>query len=133
METLNDNDVNTKIEARKRTLNKNEQFIVLLLMPTVMLIMAFFYDTPSGLIKGLNAIRLSNDVLLADYLVIAGTGATLLNASLVTLINIAILKKMDMKPNGIIIASLFLLLGFSFMGKNIINIWPFYIGGIHIL
>lgn len=129
METLNDNDVNTKIEARKRTLNKNEQFIVLLLMPTVMLIMAFFYDTPSGLIKGLNAIRLSNDVLLADYLVIAGTGATLLNASLVTLINIAILKKMDMKPNGIIIASLFLLMGFSFMGKNIFNIWPFYIGG----
>ena len=33
METLNDNDVNTKIEARKRTLNKNEQFIVLLLCP----------------------------------------------------------------------------------------------------
>ena len=35
---------------------------------------------------------------------------------------------MDMKINGLVISGIFLMLGFSLMGKNILNIIPFYIG-----
>lgn len=115
--------------AAKISLHKKEQYRLLLIMPLIMLIMAFFYDSPSGLLSGLNEIRKSGDMLLTDYIAVGGMGAAILNSSLVTLFNILLLRKLSLKPNGLIISTIFLLTGFSFMGKNIFNIWPFYIGG----
>ncbi|MGL4738810.1 MAG: DUF1576 domain-containing protein, partial [Cellulosilyticaceae bacterium] len=40
-----------------------------------------------------------------------------------------LIQRLDLKPNGIIVATLFLLGGFAFIGKNILNIIPFYMGG----
>ena len=73
------------------------------------------------LLKGLFDILADQAVLITDYLAIGGMGATFLNAGLLGLICIFMLIKFDMKPNGSIVLSLFLIFGFSFFGKNILN------------
>lgn len=118
-----------KPPSQRIELHKKDQYRLLLIMPILMFVMAFFYDSPLGLIQGLNEIRKSGAVLLTDYIAVGGMGASILNSSLVTLFNILLLRKLSLKPNGLIISTIFLLTGFSFMGKNIFNIWPFYIGG----
>ena len=50
------------------------------------------------------------------------------NASTVALINIFLLYKMDMKINGLLISGIYIMFGFAFMGKNLLNIIPFYLG-----
>jgi len=57
-------------------------------------------------------------------------GATLLNVSLISLINIFILYKLELKISGAVIAAVFTSMGFSFFGKTIFNIWPMYLGGL---
>jgi len=113
----------------KNHLKKDSQYIVLEILPITMIIMSFFYNSPWEIIKGLSTIVRANDVFATDYTHIASVGSALFNSGLVVLINIYILRKMDLKLNGMIVSALFLLCGFSFVGKNIYNIWPFYIGG----
>lgn len=59
---------------------------------------------------------------------VSGIGATLLNASITSLLILMIYKINKTKPNGSMIMSLWLTLGFSMVGKNFINIWPTIIG-----
>ena len=115
--------------TRRKKVSRKVMYSVLYILPVAMLMYAFLTTNLSELVQGLHTILKANDVLLTDYLEIAGVGPTLLNAALVLLINLGLMRKLDLKPNGIIIAALFLLAGFSFMGKNIFNIWPFYLGG----
>lgn len=114
----------------KNNLRKEDHFLLLSLLPIAMILLALTYQNPIDILRGLNAIRLSNDVLLTDYIVLSGTGSALFNSAILTLFNLYSLKKLKLKPNGIIISSLFLVSGFSFIGKNPFNIWPFYIGGL---
>ena len=58
---------------------------------------------------------------------LGGIGAALINASLTSLL-ISLLMINGIKPNGSTIMSLWLMTGFSFLGKNIFNIWPIILG-----
>lgn len=102
---------------------------VLLVLPTIMFIMAFIFDSPSDIVHGLYKMIISPDVLLTDYLEIGGIGATFLNASILAFINIFIIYKLKLKINGALIAAIFTIIGFSFLGKNLFNVWPMYLGG----
>lgn len=115
--------------TKQKKVSASTMYKVLYILPLAMMLYALLTTTPRELIRGLEIICRSNDILLTDYLLIAGVGSTFVNAALVLLINLWLLRRLDLKPNGIIIAALFLLTGFSFMGKNIFNIWPFYLGG----
>jgi len=102
---------------------------VLLVLPSIMLIMAFIFDSPSNIVNGLYKMIISPDVLLTDYLEIGGIGATFINASILAYINIYIIYKLKLKINGALIAAVFTIIGFSFLGKNLFNVWPMYLGG----
>ncbi len=102
---------------------------ILLILPSIMLIMAFIFDSPNDVFHGLYKMIISPDVLLTDYLEIGGIGATFLNASILAFINIFIIYKLKFKVNGALIAAIFTIIGFSFLGKNIFNVWPMYLGG----
>ena len=117
------------LPGRKNPLRKDAQYAVIELLPIAMIVMSFFYNSPWEILVGLSRIVRANDVFATDYTLIASVGSALFNSGLVVLINIYILRKMDLKLNGMIVSALFLLCGFSFVGKNIYNIWPFYIGG----
>lgn len=111
------------------TKDKKEQYLIISLLPMILLFYSIISLPKPDLIINLKKIFMSNDILLTDYFVIAGKETATFNASLVALINIFILYKMDMKINGLNIAGIHLMLGFAFMGKNLLNIIPFYFGG----
>lgn len=79
---------------------------------------------------GILKIITSPSVLITDFLVIGGIGASFVNAFLIFLFNFTIIKILKIEINGLIMASFFTVFGFSFFGKNILNILPFYLGGI---
>lgn len=121
--------MNTIKITREKEVSRSTMYNVLYILPLAMVLFALMTTSLKELIEGIGTIYKSNDILLTDYLLIAGTGATFLNAAVVLLVNLWLIKRLELKPNGIIIAALFLLTGFSFMGKNMFNIWPFYLGG----
>lgn len=103
-------------------------YIVLLIIYMFFIISAFCIDSPSEILLGIKNIIFTPDILITDYIAIGGIGATLLNAALTSIICLFILLTIGIKPNGSTIMSLWLMTGFSFFGKNIINIWPIIIG-----
>ncbi|MDO4710391.1 MAG: DUF1576 domain-containing protein [Peptostreptococcaceae bacterium] len=106
-------------------------YIWLITFFSFFVISGFFLQPPGELATGLYAIIRDSSVLLTDYLAIGGIGASFVNAGLLGLVCVAILLLLDMKPNGSIILSLFLVFGFGFFGKNLLNVWP-VIGGVYL-
>lgn len=116
-----------RLQINSREIKK---LIILLLFPLLLLVIAFIFDSPNKIISGLNKIIFSRDILLTDYLEIAGIGATFVNISIITIINIIIICKLRLKLNGFLIAAIFSIIGYAFFGKNLFNVWPMYLGGI---
>lgn len=102
---------------------------IIFILPIMMIGLSFYYNTPYEILIGLKDIILANDVFLTDYIQVTSMGAALFNSGFITLIISHFLKKLDLKPNGLIFAAIFITAGFTFIGKNFYNIWPFYIGG----
>lgn len=108
---------------------ENLNYFVLSAIPILLIMLGFLVDTPRAVLHGLYKIILNRDVLLVDYLAIGGMGATFINAGLTTLFCIIIMYVSNTPITGPLIAAVITVLGFSFMGKNIVNVWPIFIGG----
>ncbi len=83
---------------------------------------------PAEILSGLRTIFTVEDVLITDYIAVAGMGAAFVNAGLVTLASTAILHVWDESPNGATMVTIGLMSGFSLFGKNIVNLWPIFFG-----
>jgi len=92
------------------------------------LIIAFCMDTPAHVMDGFVKIQVSRSVLVTDYVKLAGIGAALVNSAILTIFNLFLLIINKRDPNGKIIASLFLTIGFSLFGKNMLNTLPIMAG-----
>ncbi|MGH4122254.1 MAG: DUF1576 domain-containing protein [Clostridium sp.] len=92
------------------------------------MILAFVMDTPKEIFLGFKKILFESNILITDYIELAGIGATFINMSLVVLASISLLIYVGIKPNGSTVAALFTMAGFSLFGKNIVNIWPIIFG-----
>lgn len=106
---------------------KNKKILLSFCM--LLFLSAFLYDSPRQIGSGLIQIIKSPDILLTDYMEVGGLGATFINAALMGLINIWILNKVGKDFNGFAIAGVLTVIGFSFIGKNVFNFWPIYLGG----
>lgn len=85
-------------------------------------------DDPRNILPGLKLIVTNQDVLITDYLALAGPGAAFFNSGLVTLCSL-IIKWVTRAPvNGYSLMDLGLMSGFALFGKNILNIWPIILG-----
>lgn len=94
----------------------------------LLLAMGFLLDDPCNILPGLWTIISSQDVLITDYIALAGPGAAFVNAGLVTLCTLG-LKLLAREPlNGFSIVDIALMGGFALFGKNIVNIWPIILG-----
>ena len=85
-------------------------------------------SSPREIAEGLWRIVSMQDLLITDYVYIAGAGAALVNAGLVTIISICIVKFSGDSMNGFTIVDMSLMAGFALFGKNIFNIWPIILG-----
>ena len=106
-----------------------DPYIVLYIVFIYSIAFAFIVDTPYEIYRGLIAIVLSPDLLITDYVYIGGLGATLVNGSLISLVFLTYMRRIQRKPSGSLIMAFWLLAGFGFFGKNIINVWPILLGG----
>lgn len=100
----------------------------LALFGVALLLVGLCVDGPGDVLAGLKCIIMSQDVLITDYVAIAGIGAALVNAGLVTLITVALLYFSSDPFNGFTLVTVGLMAGFSLFGKNIVNIWPILLG-----
>ena len=103
-------------------------YIFHLILYLYFIIFAFIIDTPSNIFHGIINIILSPDILITDYMVIGGLGATFVNVALTSSACVFLLILNGIKPNGSTLMALWLISGFSFFGKNIVNIWPIMFG-----
>ncbi|MEK6263558.1 MAG: DUF1576 domain-containing protein [Clostridium sp.] len=94
----------------------------------IFITLAFVIDTPGVIFTGFTKIIFESNILITDYIKLAGIGAAFINMSLVVLASISILIFVGIKPNGSTVAVLFTMAGFSLFGKNIVNIWPIIFG-----
>ena len=101
---------------------------VLMSLYLFMILFAFLLDTPVEILSGLKEIILSPDILITDNMAVGGLGAALINASLTSIASIILLLIAKVRPTGSTIMSLWLMTGFSFLGKNLFNIWPLILG-----
>ena len=112
----------------KLSKNYYPPYVILSILYLFFILFAFYLDSPSEIFHGLKSIILSSDILITDYMEVGGIGAALVNAALTSLLSLLLLIIIGIKPNGSTIMSLWLMTGFSFLGKNIFNIWPIILG-----
>jgi hypothetical protein len=102
--------------------------MVLTLVFVILLILAFVFDRPEAIYRGYINILQSPSVLISDYILIGGLGATLFNAATVLMFNLVMIKKLNISMSGPVFAGILTIAGFSFFGKNIFNTLPIYLG-----
>lgn len=99
-----------------------------LLFSIGLLILGFLLDDPRNILPGLHTILTSQDVLITDYIALAGPGSAFVNSALVTLSTLLLKWLVNEPTNGTDILDLGLMSGFALFGKNILNIWPIILG-----
>ncbi len=119
-----------KNDIQERELHKEDVLLILAIFPIVF----FIFGTVMAIIESdfvNNYLKVlsSPTILITDFFAVGGIGVAFINSAIIGFFNIYLLWKYKMKVNGIIIASFMTVIGFSFFGKNIINIIPIYLGG----
>lgn len=110
---------------------KKIEFISILLISGIIIgFSGYVFHERENVLAGILKIITSPAILITDFLVIGGIGAAFLNALLIFLFNFTLSRVLRIEITGLLIASFFTVFGFSFFGKNILNILPFYLGGI---
>ena len=102
------------------------------ILPALCLILAVFAfasQPPKELFVGFWRILISDAGLITDPAVVGGAGAALLNAALVLALSTALVYGMGLPVTGLTFACLFMMAGFSLLGKNLLNILPVLLGG----
>lgn len=112
-----------------RSNNSNSiRFIIVTSYIISLILFGFLMSPPKEIFAGIYNILTQRDALITDYIGVGGMGAAFVNAGVLTLIFIYIIYKLKIHFNGLTIASLFLIAGFSLFGKNLFNIWFIVIG-----
>ncbi len=111
-------------------LNEKQKALILCILPGLFIIIGLLMDTPVNIVKGIYNIVITPDLLITDYVYVGGLSAALVNTGLLSLINVYLLYRLNIKIAGTAIAALFMITGFAFFGKNIVNVWPIYLGGL---
>ncbi len=94
----------------------------------LLVVAGFFFGFEQGLVQDLSQIVTSPGVLITDYFVVGSLGASLVNAGLVGIVGLLFAFFLKVPIKGPIIAAIFTMAGFSFLGKTILNIWPIFLG-----
>lgn len=84
---------------------------------------------PASLLGGFWEIQINETGLITDPMATGGVGSALLNAAVVLLLSTLLIRRMKLPFTGAAMACLFLMAGFSLLGKNLINIAPIVAGG----
>ena len=116
------------MSAKPEGMRYDRMYRFLWLYAAALALFGLALDSPAGIAAGLRTIVLTEDALITDYVLIAGPGAALVNAALVTAISTLCLRLAREPLNGFSLVVVGLMSGFSLFGKNVVNIWPILLG-----
>lgn len=94
----------------------------------ILLFFGLVLSKPRQIIPELMKIMLSSSQLLTGHIALTSLGGAFLNAALLTLGLILLAYWQKMPVTGPLVASLFMVSGFAFFGKNIFNSLPMLVG-----
>lgn len=103
-------------------------FPATLLCSAGLMLIGLTLEEPLDIVRGLWHIITMQDLLITDYVAIGGPGAALVNAGVVMMISICLIRFSGDPFNGFTIVEMGLMAGFSLFGKNFVNIWPIILG-----
>lgn len=109
--------------------NNNLLYYVMLLVSVLMGVFAVALQHDVSLFTGFWDIQVGHAGLITDPICTGGIGAALLNAAVMLLGSTLLVRLQKMPFTGLTVACLFMMAGFSLLGKNIINSLPIMIGG----
>ena len=92
------------------------------------IILAFVLDSPENIIRGFILINTSRSVLVTDYIALSGIGAAFVNSAISGMIFLIIAVVCKKQVDGLMIACMWLTVGFSLFGKNLVNTLPIVLG-----
>lgn len=96
---------------------------------TLTLVLVAFLSAPTDeVLAGLWRVLTYNNVLLTDYLYVGNLGGSFLNSGLLLLMCTFLLWLNKAPFNGLSFGAVFIVLGLSFLGKNLINVIPIITG-----
>ena len=103
-------------------------YYIIFCICALLIVLALIFDAPDQMLINYYRINTSRSVLVTDYVALAGLGAALVNSAISGIFYLILLVFNRCKPNGKIIASLFVTMGFSLFGKNMFNTLPILAG-----
>lgn len=89
---------------------------------------AFMYDTPGGILEGMEKILWSHNMLITDFFTVGGMGASFFNAALILAICETLIVVQKIPFTGPTMAALYINAGYGLWGKNPLNILPILCG-----
>ena len=103
---------------------------VLLATGALLILFAVIAQPDSELFRGFWQIQISESGLITDSIVTGGLGGALLNAGLILLLSVWLVSRLGLPFSGLTLACLYMMAGFAFLGKNLINTIPILLGGL---
>lgn len=103
-------------------------FNYFLLLSVALIVCAFILTKPAELFAGFMRINFGTSHLFTDFIEVGGFGATLLNASLVMLFELLIIRLSKANITGPSMAALPMTAGFAFFGTSLFNVIPIVLG-----
>lgn len=94
----------------------------------VFVLKAFLSDGVSGSLAGMARVQLQPSRLIHDYTVTGGTGGALLNAAVMGLLALLLVRVSRVMLSGPTLAAIFTIMGFSLFGKTPANTAPIVLG-----
>ncbi|MGE5652864.1 MAG: DUF1576 domain-containing protein [Bacillota bacterium] len=111
-----------------QVITESAKWVTLLVLVITLLAVGLVLTPISELWPRLLTIIKEPDILIVDYIAIAGLGPALTNAGLVGLSNLILLRLNLIHISGPVVAALFTMIGFALFGKTVVSIWPVIIG-----
>lgn len=113
---------------KEKNVSYNQKILILSVFP----VFCLFYGMLLGkekLLEGFLKIIFHQGILITDFIYIGGLYSSFLNVAFIGILNLVIIYFLKIPMNGTIFSAYFLVIGFSFFGKTILNILPIYFGG----
>ena len=104
------------------------EYRVFLSFCLLFIVIAFILDRPSDIFYGLGRILTHRGLLTTDYMAVGGFGAAVVNSAIAGVYGVAVLYFMGAAPSGAALMSLWMTVGWTYLGANVLNILPLTCG-----
>lgn len=119
---------NDKTILPYRHVSQKVLFRSLLGFAFLLILVAFFFNTPQEILNGQVKILTTSSNLTTDYFALTNVGATFFNSGMLALHSLLLIRMTKARINGSLIAAIFTVAAFSFFGKNLYNSMPIVLG-----